>query len=183
MDIQKQTTARSFVIYCMINFYQRANARQFLAIVITTSRLYSFYHIEFPRATKGLEPITRSYRDALLSTLLHDIVYVLQNLLNLILQIANKMGLQQIYHRFVISIYLRSFYFCNYISWFRCLICNMSPYEIFKKLLSFKGSLQHIRHADHVAPFYPQKLALASPTSCKRSVGIVRSRTKATEFF
>jgi hypothetical protein len=30
---------------------------------------------------------------------------------------------------------------------------------------------------------YPQKLALASPTSSGRSVGIVRSRTKATEFF
>jgi hypothetical protein len=29
---------------------------------------------------------------------------------------------------------------------------------------------------------YPQKLALTSPTSCGRSVGIVRSRTKVTEF-
>jgi hypothetical protein len=29
---------------------------------------------------------------------------------------------------------------------------------------------------------YPQNLALASPTSGGRSVGIVRSRTKATEF-
>jgi hypothetical protein len=29
---------------------------------------------------------------------------------------------------------------------------------------------------------YPQKLALTSPTSGGRSVGIVRSRTKATEF-
>jgi hypothetical protein len=29
---------------------------------------------------------------------------------------------------------------------------------------------------------YPQKLALTSPTSGDRSVGIVRSRTKATEF-
>jgi hypothetical protein len=29
---------------------------------------------------------------------------------------------------------------------------------------------------------YPQKLALTSPTSGRRSVGIVRSRTKATEF-
>jgi hypothetical protein len=29
---------------------------------------------------------------------------------------------------------------------------------------------------------YPQKLALTSPTSDGRSVGIVRSRTKATEF-
>jgi hypothetical protein len=33
-----------------------------------------------------------------------------------------------------------------------------------------------------VTPFYPQKLALTSPTGGGRSVGIVRSRTKATEF-
>jgi hypothetical protein len=39
-----------------------------------------------------------------------------------------------------------------------------------------------IRHSDHVAPLYPQKLALTSPTRCGRSVGIVRSRTQATEF-
>jgi hypothetical protein len=38
------------------------------------------------------------------------------------------------------------------------------------------------RHADHVAPLYPQKLALTSPTSGSRLVGIVRSRTHATEF-
>jgi hypothetical protein len=30
--------------------------------------------------------------------------------------------------------------------------------------------------------FYPQKLALTSPTNGGRSVGIVRSRTQATEF-
>jgi hypothetical protein len=33
-----------------------------------------------------------------------------------------------------------------------------------------------------VTPLYPQKLALASPTGGGRSVGIVRSRTKAMEF-
>ena len=38
------------------------------------------------------------------------------------------------------------------------------------------------RYADHVTPLYPQKLALTSPTGVCRSVGIVRSRTKATEF-
>ena len=38
-----------------------------------------------------------------------------------------------------------------------------------------------IRCADHVSPLYPQKLALTSPTGGGRSVGIVRSRTKATE--
>ena len=36
--------------------------------------------------------------------------------------------------------------------------------------------------ADHVTPLYPQKLALSSPTGGGRSVGIVRSRTKATEY-
>jgi len=35
---------------------------------------------------------------------------------------------------------------------------------------------------DHVTPLYPQKLALTSPTGGGRSVGIVRVRTKATEF-
>ena len=38
------------------------------------------------------------------------------------------------------------------------------------------------RCADHVTPLYPQKLALTSATGGGRSVGIVRSRTKATEF-
>jgi len=33
-----------------------------------------------------------------------------------------------------------------------------------------------------VTTLYPQKLALTSPTGGGRSVGIVRSRTKATEF-
>ena len=40
-----------------------------------------------------------------------------------------------------------------------------------------------IRCAYHVTPFYPQKLALTSPTGSGRSVGIVRSQTKATEFY
>ena len=38
------------------------------------------------------------------------------------------------------------------------------------------------RYTDHVTPLYPQKLALTSPTGGGRSVGIVRVRTKATEF-
>jgi len=33
-----------------------------------------------------------------------------------------------------------------------------------------------------VTPLYPQKLALTSPTGGGRSIGIVRVRTKATEF-
>jgi hypothetical protein len=38
-----------------------------------------------------------------------------------------------------------------------------------------------IRRADHATSFYPQKLALTSLTSGGLSVGIVLSRTKATE--
>ena len=38
------------------------------------------------------------------------------------------------------------------------------------------------RCADHVTPLYPQKLAPTSPTGGGRSVGLVRVRTKATEF-
>ena len=38
------------------------------------------------------------------------------------------------------------------------------------------------RCANHVTPLYPQKFALTSPTGGGRSVGLVRSRTKATEF-
>jgi hypothetical protein len=38
-----------------------------------------------------------------------------------------------------------------------------------------------VRRTDHATPLYPQKLALTSPTSGGRSVGIVRSWTKATE--
>ena len=38
------------------------------------------------------------------------------------------------------------------------------------------------RCANHVTPLYPQKLALTSPSGGGRSVGMVRSRTKATEF-
>ena len=38
------------------------------------------------------------------------------------------------------------------------------------------------RCADHVTSLYPQKLALTSPTGGGRSVGIVHSRTKVTEF-
>jgi hypothetical protein len=38
-----------------------------------------------------------------------------------------------------------------------------------------------IRHADHATLLYQQKLALTSPVSGGRSVGIVRSRNKVTE--
>jgi hypothetical protein len=39
-----------------------------------------------------------------------------------------------------------------------------------------------IRRADYATLLYPQKSALTSPKSCGRSVGLVRSRTQATEF-
>jgi hypothetical protein len=38
-----------------------------------------------------------------------------------------------------------------------------------------------ILRADHAPPLYPLELALTSPTSGCRSVGIVLSRTEATE--
>jgi hypothetical protein len=40
-----------------------------------------------------------------------------------------------------------------------------------------------IRHADHVAPSIRRKLELTSLTSGGRSVGIVRLRTEAKEFY
>jgi hypothetical protein len=39
-----------------------------------------------------------------------------------------------------------------------------------------------IRHADYATSLYPKKLALTSLKSGGSSVGIVRSRTQATEF-
>jgi hypothetical protein len=39
-----------------------------------------------------------------------------------------------------------------------------------------------IRHADHVASYFRKKLAITSPTSGGRSVGIVRSWTQTMEF-
>jgi hypothetical protein len=41
-----------------------------------------------------------------------------------------------------------------------------------------ENSAVGIRRADYATPLYPQKLALTSPTSGGRSVGMVRSRTK-----
>jgi hypothetical protein len=38
-----------------------------------------------------------------------------------------------------------------------------------------------IRRADNATPLYPQNFALTSPTSGGRPVGIVLSRTEATE--
>jgi hypothetical protein len=49
------------------------------------------------------------------------------------------------------------------------------------RMSGFRFMSGGIRRTDHATPFYPQKLALTSPTSNGLSVCIVRSRTKATE--
>ena len=56
---------------------------------------------------------------------------------------------------------------------------KISGFRSIKQSLTAVGT----RCADHVTTLYPQKLALTSPTGGGRSVGIVRVRTKATEFF
>jgi hypothetical protein len=68
----------------------------------------------------------------------------------------------------------------------------LSLVSIIEELLDWRssgsGSRKHrltavgIHYADHKDTLYPRKLALTSPTSCGRLVGIVRLRTKATEF-
>jgi hypothetical protein len=57
------------------------------------------------------------------------------------------------------------------------MITNVGPARSRKSRLRLWG----IRRTDHARPLYPQKLALTSPTGGGRSVGVVRSRTKATE--
>jgi hypothetical protein len=67
--------------------------QQLLANSHTTTTFWRII-LGFPKATRGFEPI--SYRGALLSTLLHAPVYMfLLNLLNVLVQIPNKMGLQK----------------------------------------------------------------------------------------
>jgi hypothetical protein len=68
--------------------------------------------------------------------------------------------------------------------------CPLSPVSTLEELLgrNSSGSCLEIREYDRGDPLrwprdnlYPQKLALTSPKSGGRSVGIARSRTKATE--
>jgi hypothetical protein len=55
-------------------------------------------YVPFPQGTTGLMPI--SYIGALLSTILHATLYVLHNLMNVLVEIANKIELQKnIHHR------------------------------------------------------------------------------------
>jgi hypothetical protein len=76
---------------------------------------------------------------------------------------------------------------------FKMLVGNISRNLGLHRLTSFytglyKNVLSHVRVLlwEFVAltgnTLYPQRLALTSPTSGGRSVGIVRVRTKATEF-
>jgi hypothetical protein len=51
-----------------------------------------------------------------------------------------------------------------------------------EELLGRKNSGSGIRRDDYATPLYPQNLAPTSPTNRGRSVGIVLSRTQATEF-
>jgi hypothetical protein len=55
---------------------------------------------------------------------------------------------------------------------------------IVKEFLVLKpeNTARGIRHSDHVAPSIRKKLALTLPINSGRSIGIVRSRTQATEF-
>ena len=67
--------------------------------------------------------------------------------------------------------------------WYMFYMCYQQPlFRNFQCVFSVTWlTAVGIRCADHVTPLYPQKLALTSPTGGGRSVGIVRSRTKATE--
>jgi hypothetical protein len=67
-------------------------------------------------------------------------------------------------------------------------LCLVSTIE---ELLGRKSSGSDLENRDYGrrdpsrwprSTFYPQKLALTSPTSGGRSVGMIRSRTQATEF-
>jgi hypothetical protein len=59
------------------------------------------------------------------------------------------------------------------------LVCNYTYSVVYKT----DNTAVRIRCADHATPFYPQKLALTSPTSDDRSVGIVYLLTKTTEVY
>jgi hypothetical protein len=54
-----------------------------------------------------------------------------------------------------------------------------SPRAVRTAASGIRVNINYIGH--HATPLYPQKLALTSPRSAGRSVGIVRWRTKATE--
>jgi hypothetical protein len=55
--------------------------------------------------------------------------------------------------------------------------------KIAAPVLKTENTAVGIRHADHVAPSIRKKLAITSPRSGGRSVGVVRSRTQTMDFF
>jgi hypothetical protein len=66
------------------------------AVFQIRNKTCNFVSKSVQKTTRGVEPI--SYRGVLLSTLLHATVYVvLHSWLNVLVQIANKMGLQKIF--------------------------------------------------------------------------------------
>jgi hypothetical protein len=74
------------------------------------------------------------------------------------------------------------------LSYIHVLMSSMLTSTFVNVVLGFRGSgdldcgpATGMRSDYHATPLYPQKLALTSPTSGGRSVGIVRSRTKATD--
>jgi hypothetical protein len=63
-----------------------------------------------------------------------------------------------------------------------CLVSTTE--ELLERKSSGSGrTAVRIRHADHVALSIRKSLVLSSATSGGRSVGMVRSRTQATEYF
>jgi hypothetical protein len=59
---------------------------------------------------------------------------------------------------------------------------DLTSYEVSNRSRKPRLMAVGIRCADHATPSTRKKLTLTSPTSGGRSVGIVRLRTKATEF-
>jgi hypothetical protein len=74
----------------------------------------------------------------------------------------------------------------QYILSFLCLLTDHQIAEQYKMLSTygeFKLCLHEIILIYNIYTLYPLKLALASLTGVDRSIGIVRLRTKTTEFF
>jgi hypothetical protein len=55
--------------------------------------------------------------------------------------------------------------------------------ELLDRKVAAPNTAVGIRHADHVATSIRKRLAITSPTSGGRSVGVVRSQTQTMEFF
>jgi hypothetical protein len=72
----------------------------------------------------------------------------------------------------VLSIFINYYFAQNHRV---CLFTNVFHLHV------MEGDTHSVGFTDHATPLYLQKLALTSPTIGGCSVGIVRSRTKATE--